>query len=1377
MHPTANAQSDAWVVGSQWVDLYGAQQTGTWPVTSLPTSALPNRYNGTPALRSQLTRSDGDGNLLFFAVDGNIYDADGYLIADASGANCQECVEPGIMEMLAVPVPGTCGIFYLLASNLAVSEPGLNTQISVSILDMNRPNIYWPGRSGALVGLLDGGLTNSFPAFADWESDLFDTNPNSQSDFSALLSVPEQYDVKLSSPMIRVIDPDGDGSLYWMYFVLKDKVLAYRIDATGIHLVNTGNSGAIPTYFTPQPLGQKSYMRDADVAMDGDGRVALVMGDCHLSVFDANTGQTNGFHQLLVLRFNANTGAFINATGHNFDGSSGKPDMICSVEPTAPAPNVRPGLNGLAFINNATQVLFTGERVNATNTGWEPTIGIYDLATQTWEDLVTTLNIADPVKYVRSRLHRNRMPGSNALAVYMPYPISGTTGNVAALLDVENSGNIQFVPTLATSGLSAAHQLELPAGTSSGFLQPIFLNTQITKDDYVVNALGDFSGYCCAYYTLLDAEPGYEAAGITTWSPTNNPFGNVAEVTFASDLVIPSGAGLTINNMTIRFGPNAKLVVQRGARLIGNNSTFTAIECNTRWPGIRVEGTTNDPEQEGAGHGRLQFIGCTVEHAVTGIYGGRQLSFPPNNLYFGGWVVARNSVFRDCVNGVHFENYRRLSGSGQETPNANEFSGCQFRTTSAWRGGNPARGAHLFRVNGIMFVDCSFVNEIPELFSNPAHRGMGIQARMAGFHCLATTADPASRFENLHVGVYSSSYLPDVSYTIRGGEFVNNFKGVVDLAGRDGVIVDNSFSTLQAPSGTITQTSIGIQLFQTERYAVEKNTFTSPGNSVPSTGIWFTGPTQSDNRIYDNDFTDLNFGCVVEGRHLAEGMSQDIAPGLQLLCGQHENNQVDQLILGQTGYVRYRQGLPSGGNTTANNTFNSAVDCNTSGNNPSFHPFVLSPFGNYPLEVYYYVYQNLSSPQLRPDCIQDAQGNPISFIGEWFYKLQPVNEGVPFNREVHCADHDHVRQGPGPERIPELTQEYLLKQQELASAYAQYTGNVDKMRTGDLVGMIDHQPWHPSHTLRDSLMGNYPLSDSVMKSLIFRTEPMDEWHLTQVLLQNSPLTRWVWGYLDHVQPLSPYFLDLLRQHQNGIGLRGTLELEVVLRQQERTRLMHELLYAWAQDSVSSGKQDAFAAIYLADSLSDGYRDLFMHRLEYDPAAANNMHQYLYDRRDADLVSWGQLHTALGGDWSLADSVQVAQLMDLALDQDSKASALAWASLLEAGVWDSIPSPEPPALFKNLWQPRRTGNAPSLQEVLRVLPNPASDRIAFAYPEGMERGELQIFDGQGRLVQTLLLQGQRGLTESSVKHLVPGLYVARLSFDGLNLGAVRFTVAR
>jgi len=900
---------------------------------------------------------------------------------------------------------------------------------------------------------------------------------------------------------------------------------------------------------------------------------------------------------------------------------------------------------------------------------------------------------------------------------------------------------------------------------------------------------------CCAsLHAMLAFTNPTVPPGNHTWSTASNPFQNRAVIRITGDLRIEAGADVVAHDLDFRLEFESAIVIEEGARFSCYNCTFSNACDNQYWKGFRVEGDRYDFTQEDVHQGQLRLFASTVQGAYTGVWCGREVDgWIAHPSYGGGAVRAYGCTFRNCRIGARVEGYHRYDANGAELPNLSYFEDCLFETTVAWSTDDvPEAGIYLRDVTGIDIKECSFRNTAPQLFPIE-YRGKGIAAFDAGFRCLGFSQHNDHYFQDLHAGVVASVPDPAKTYTVDGMGFHGNAQGLVDLGSTDARITNNRF-VLRGADAPDPITSIGIQLFQSERYTVERNSFTDQGTNVPSVGIWFSGPAYEDNQIYDNEFSGLNAGTVVQDRHRGNGPVPAILPGLQLLCGDHTDNIVDQMVV-QDGYIKYDQGLPVSGSTTANNRYLSPATCATTGST-RFHVGFYA-WSDYGLDVRYNYYGNASSPEMRPDCIEDANGDPISFIGDWFYELFRVEAPNPFDKVLNCPNGVlDLIDGPGTGDRAALAQLYEQKQGEWHAALVQYIASIDKgggptiegenppitlpsMDTHALLHLVLGEPIQPSHLLRDALLEHSPLSDTVLLAAVQRDPALDHWHLTQVLIQNSPLSRAVQQVLDRDEPLPAYFLALLDQYQDGVGMRQALEHEVALRQQEKTRLQHLLLMAYAADSTVVDRRDSIAAIFQADSLGDGLRGHYLslvHAGDYTAALA--LDGAMDARGYGYLTAWGKVHEGTAGAWSPLSTEDRDGLFTLAYDHEHAVGALAWASLLQAGALDSLPTPEVPAPFKNLWA-RKVPRASHADEgsVLGVWPNPASDRVAFTYPEGLEKGTLEVFDAQGRLVRSVQLNGRKGIVESSVSDLRTGLYAVRLALDGIPIATTKLTVMR
>jgi hypothetical protein len=817
--------------------------------------------------------------------------------------------------------------------------------------------------------------------------------------------------------------------------------------------------------------------------------------------------------------------------------------------------------------------------------------------------------------------------------------------------------------------------------------------------------------------------------------------------------------------------------------------------CNRRWKGIRVNGTTGNTLQSATAQGVLNLNSSRVENAVTGVWAATVAS---NNSTigsgFGGRVQANNSLFLNNITGVKLESYHRFTSGGTPLANLSYFNNCDFVTNAQWPdwGVNfPKFHAHLQQVDRIRFTNCSFRNDSYVYWTPTSQWGIGIFATSATVNCTGNSDYANNRFANLNAGAMLMFNLSGVFINkVDGMGFANNMVGLYDWSDSDAWITRNKFVTNQlAPNPP--NLSAGMFIFASEGYTVERNSFfTLPGSTSLGCGIWFRGPAYYPNRIYDNLF-DGNFSsCVVEGKHGSgqawttsgtQGIYTGV--GLELLCNDHNNTIFDHFL--SQGYtpnnltsIRNQQGIPGSAGGAANNRFFTPRVC--TGNGPTWDiwawPFVNSPLHTLDIE---YVYLNNGDPVLRPRCIhQPAPTFTPESVVDIYYDLRPgyTNQFLAFDKVSHCAEGDLDASSSNSSY---LTTALMAKNAELASAIAVYQGTVDGGDAPDLYAAINqNNPWYASHSLRDLLLAQSPLSDDVLKQVIQREQPMDPWHLTQVLIANSELSSEIWGVLVEASVLTPYFITILRQYDQNVSLRQLLEQEIALRNKEKARIQHQLVSVWAEDSVTTGRLDSLNAIYSMDAFGLSVVPQYWLAIERgDAGLAGTLGSVLGQYPDmTDMVNFGNVIAGLDGDVRNASASELAAFEDLAFDTQRAHNALGWAALWATGQTDSLPPMVIPAELRSAI-PFRPNEILVNEPVLGAFPNPTSDRVMITLPEGLEESVLEVVDPLGRTVHRVTVSaGTRGV-ELDLDQYPSGLYIARLDMAGLSVGEVKFSLVR
>ncbi|HNK84777.1 MAG TPA: hypothetical protein PKL41_06225, partial [Flavobacteriales bacterium] len=313
--------------------------------------------------------------------------------------------------------------------------------------------------------------------------------------------------------------------------------------------------------------------------------------------------------------------------------------------------------------------------------------------------------------------------------------------------------------------------------------------------------------------------------------------------------------------------------------------------------------------------------------------------------------------------------------------------------------------------------------------------------------------------------------------------------------------------------------SLGMYIDQSAGYLVERNIFEDVDLSLPhevhSVGIWFHGDQPVENRIYDNAFYGLTLGNVAEGVHhgVVNSGGAQIKSGLQWLCGLYEGGAlVDQLLLSPNGSIKLRQGF-SFPEQTAGNVFVGPKDCIT----PPYEPVVFD--GHDPLLVTYHYYAHDQSPDCRPECVEDENNISITATGNYYSLASVDGQGEVFDPAQHCNGGilDAVHGGVQVHKAA-----YLAKYAELQSAALACAGQLDNGDRAEVLDAIKAEPAWPSHQLRSFLLAHGPLSEEALIAAIDREEPMDPWHLTQVLIANSKLSDPIWAELELTGALSPF---------------------------------------------------------------------------------------------------------------------------------------------------------------------------------------------------------------------------------------------------------------
>ncbi|PWH85177.1 hypothetical protein [Brumimicrobium oceani] len=202
------------------------------PIQPLPTQNPNIGYDGLPASNVSNAMQDANGDLLFFIVDDEIYDKEGYTIGIFDAApNYPPFEVKGTSEISIVPVPGNCSQFYIFLSGRKNYTGMFSKKPAVALLDMSQVNTLGlnPGKMGNLLYCRD--VQSVLP------SNVPDITTFDDKQGGSYFAASKEYDgkrfvfISASERIYRfIIDINGfqyDGFIPVTFFT-GDKTLSYR---------------------------------------------------------------------------------------------------------------------------------------------------------------------------------------------------------------------------------------------------------------------------------------------------------------------------------------------------------------------------------------------------------------------------------------------------------------------------------------------------------------------------------------------------------------------------------------------------------------------------------------------------------------------------------------------------------------------------------------------------------------------------------------------------------------------------------------------------------------------------------------------------------------------------------------------------------------------------------------------------------------------------------------------------------------------------------------------------------------------------------------------------------------------------------------------
>lgn len=337
----AKAQNNIWSLPPNYV-----QWVGTVPTeVSLPQQT--QGYAGQPAEYSHNAMQDANGDLLFFIVDGIIYDADGYYIDNLNGY-LGFTSTTSVTEVVLIPDPVNCNRYYIVTTFQILDVGMWDTRVPyVFLLDMTLQGPYGLGALTLVNGLQPAiSLTSLMPSYM--------TTP--LPGIMAFKSDPYRGNYAMAASRLRTVDNDR-------LFFISDGVyiFKYKIDINGFTYDNV-HDGFGDDYITLSAYSLRHLRSEMELyeMSNGNYKIAYpVIG--------------NGL-QIYTAEFDSN-GVLILGTEHYI------------LLPSSASGSNLPYIHGIEFSPNGEYLYFT----HKTDTQYPVGLKVYNITGQYYESIPSPL--------------------------------------------------------------------------------------------------------------------------------------------------------------------------------------------------------------------------------------------------------------------------------------------------------------------------------------------------------------------------------------------------------------------------------------------------------------------------------------------------------------------------------------------------------------------------------------------------------------------------------------------------------------------------------------------------------------------------------------------------------------------------------------------------------------------------------------------------------------------------------------------------------------------------------------------------------------------------------------------------------------------------
>jgi hypothetical protein len=480
-----------------------------------------------------------------------------------------------------------------------------------------------------------------------------------------------------------------------------------------------------------------------------------------------------------------------------------------------------------------------------------------------------------------------------------------------------------------------------PANLSTGYLSGLnsslanptdhFLPDQIDQETY--GSQYTASTACCIFYNSYDKDIYNTAQGNTSysqytstnqvWKPNTvggsyqyNPFltttGNT--VTIGKELRIASGYTVTIQNMTIKFSPQATCIVEgyngtANGKLILKKCTLDVdTRCqSTLWPGIRVWGDSIGSRTfTNKGYIFIDSL-SVIQNAYVGVELGYNATYAPtwgalpSDIVHcgGGNIVTTNSSFINNQRDIVFDRCQFTSGGASSiltttcTTNATMLGSIAPRKHISFTDYKPSaliKGTTITCLSSLSY----FVLDT------------GIYSINSNYQADQTVSPTVNNsITNMNYGIYAVNTGGNTAtISAKHTTFGSNICGAYLLSVNNAIIENDTFKLYNKTVSSGAINTYGLFLDNSTGYYVQDDYFVQNSRgSYKTYGIVASNSGPYANGIFRNTFGTLYKGIQPQYRNYVATAQSRNGTGLLLLCNIFTNNSLSgaDIYIPQTG--------------------------------------------------------------------------------------------------------------------------------------------------------------------------------------------------------------------------------------------------------------------------------------------------------------------------------------------------------------------------------------------------------------------------------------------------------------------------------------------